>query len=152
MTYPGMYASQMPNGGAMPNLPPGLNAANQSNPGTNTPAADVTPQTNKGTFSPPFRMGLGKSGVFSDPRQQIAGGPSADLAAPVQPATTDANGGASSSAGSIANGGATTPPPTSSNTGGGLPYDPNMNNPGGETAQQNQQYLNSLGSNWRGGG
>lgn len=68
----------MPNGGALPTMPPGIGAASNSNPGTNTPAA-TPPASGRAPWSPPFQIGKGKTGVFTDPREQIAGGTYTDI-------------------------------------------------------------------------
>lgn len=83
MSQPGMMQpSVMSNGGALPSMPPGIGQT-QSNPGTNTPSTVPTPPGGNG-FSPPFKFGQGKTGVFTDPRSQIAGSTSGNL----QPANT----------------------------------------------------------------
>lgn len=77
----------MPNGGALQAMPPGIGQT-QSNPGTGVPS--TTPGSNQSTsgFSPPFSVGKGKPGVFTDPRQLIAGGTTVDQsAAPTSPPT-----------------------------------------------------------------
>lgn len=70
----------MPNGGALPTMPPGIGAASNSNPGTNTPAA-TPPAAGRAPWSPPFQIGKGKTGVFTDPREQVAGGTYSDITA-----------------------------------------------------------------------
>lgn len=83
----------MPAGGALPPLPPGI-ANPSSNPG-NSPGSDPTPaltQASK-TFSPPFQLGKGKPGVYTDPRLQIAGGgnaPTSTTVSPTSPGATTA--------------------------------------------------------------
>lgn len=56
----------MPSGGALPPVPPSPTSADAAAPAS--------------AFSPPFRIGLGRPGVFTDPRMQIAGGPSENIA------------------------------------------------------------------------
>lgn len=68
----------MPSGGALPPMPPGIGTASASNPGTDTPATPP-PAAPAGTWTPPFQIGKGKTGVFTDPRELIAGGTSSDI-------------------------------------------------------------------------
>lgn len=70
----------MPNGGAMPPMPPGIGTSSASNPGTGTAASPPGAAPITG-WSPPFQIGKGKTGVFTDPREQIAGGTSTDITA-----------------------------------------------------------------------
>lgn len=105
-------------------------------------------------WMPVFQIGAGQEGVSTTARGLISGysPPDGTVAQKVGAAAT-----AATQAGLAAN----TPTAAGSATGtagtaggaadlsaggGGLPPDPNINNPGGETAQQNQDYLNSLGN------
>lgn len=88
-----MTSAQIPSGGALP---------------PSTPAPSTTPTATPGTppvFTPPFQLGKGKPGVFTDPRQQIAGGNYGNTNAAAAPASstpsasTIPSGGASAAAG-----------------------------------------------------
>lgn len=90
----------MPSGGALPPGPPGVN--------TPTSPPPTPPTTAQLGFTPPFRLGYGKPGVFTDSRQQIAGGgpdPSTTVAPAVNPAPAPAAGAGNVGGGGALNGG-----------------------------------------------
>lgn len=75
-------ASTMPAGGATGPMPTGIAGGNfpRTNPG--------------GPWTPPFRVGYGKEGVFTDPRAQVAGGQyTGPVANTTQGDTTGSDGG-----------------------------------------------------------
>jgi hypothetical protein len=106
-------------------------------------------------WMPIFQLGTGNPGVPSDARALISGMGAATAQQGNQQATANAaqtalSAGIGANAGTTSSGSSTGAAGPSggaaSSNDGSLPADPNINNPGGETAQQNQDYLNSLGS------
>lgn len=135
--------------GSMPSGASGLQAGGGDGTELTSATQPTTGQQAGGGWMPIFQIGAGQAGVASNARGLISGFQSDQTVGQVasNAATTAlqnalaANTASGSSAGAAGpSGGA------ASSNDGSLPADPNINNPGGETAQQNQDYLNSLGS------